>query len=112
MSGPYQTALCALRRILAALETAETEERKRLVAIANETLATLEGKPRRLSTEALARRVAQLEAQLADREPGARRSVICERLGLSRSRYYELRAVRLTSDSEVLQGSHGQNQFD
>jgi hypothetical protein len=57
----------------------------------------------RLATEALARRVQSLEVQLGDRDPGERRRAICERLGIGRTRYYELRRVQKTADSPVLE---------
>lgn len=51
---------------------------------------------RRLSTAALVRRVHKLEHDLRDRDPGERREVICSRLGISKSRYYQLRGESRT----------------
>ncbi|MBX5459738.1 MAG: hypothetical protein IRZ28_01495 [Steroidobacteraceae bacterium] len=101
--GPYAAALASLRRITAALATAAPDELASLIALQAEALSVLEGQRRRLSTEALAARVATLERQLADREPGERRDVICERLGISRRYFYRLRA--LSAQNCALQGA-------
>ncbi len=94
--GAVQAALATLRRCQAGLAGDVTpEERARLLSLHDDALRLLEdgADRRRLGTRALARRVAQLERQLARTEPSARAAAIRERLGLSRSRYYELRAL-------------------
>lgn len=45
------------------------------------------------STIALAHRLAHLETTLRDRDPRERREIICERLALSRRRFYELKKI-------------------
>lgn len=87
-----QTALATLRRITADLTTANPDERAALLALQADALAVLESIQRkRASTDALTARVHSLETQLADREPAERRAIICRRLGIGRSRYYQLR---------------------
>jgi|GEM_PF-6725162 len=49
-----------------------------------------------LESIALARRVQKLELQLADMTPGERRHAICARLGIGKSRFYELREIPLS----------------
>lgn len=98
----YQAALETLRRCRAGLAADPLPaERAQLLELLGEAVALLEAGTdrRRLSTAAVAARVARLEAQLRDRDPGERAAIIRERLGLSRSRYYELRRVRLSPDS-------------
>lgn len=48
---------------------------------------------RHFDTLALAMRINEIEKSLSDRTPHERRSIVCERLQLSRSRYFELRSL-------------------
>jgi hypothetical protein len=94
--GAVAAALATLRRCHAGLAGDVTpEERGRLLALHDEALRLLEegSDRRRLSTRALAARVATLERQLADRTPGERIAIIRERLGISRRRFYQLRSA-------------------
>lgn len=98
MADAYTAAIFSLRRAAYALRTAPSEaERERLHAqlVASLDLIALVTDLRRPTTRALAVRVAELERQLADRAPGERARIICERLDLSRSRYYRLRQSHL-----------------
>lgn len=98
----YRAALETLRRCRAGLAVDPPPlEREKLLVLMSEALSLLEAgaSRRRLSTAAVAHRVAELERRLADRPAGERAAIIRARLGLSRSRYYELRRVRLSSDS-------------
>lgn len=91
-----QTIVETLRRCQQGLATdAPMAERHRLIALHDEALQLLEEATAhsRASTAALARRVASLEDQLRSFSPGERRAAICERMGISRSRYYELRKL-------------------
>ena len=88
-------AVETLRRCVSALASPglDAADRERIAALAAAALALLEAAGRsRLPTVALAARVQQLERSLADFDPGERRAAICQRLGVSRSRYYQLRA--------------------
>jgi hypothetical protein len=87
----YQLAIAELRRCSAALARGPTaEERLRLLALHDQALRTLEQARRRPATDARLARLAHLQRTLADMPAGDRRRAICERLGISRSRYYEL----------------------
>ncbi len=99
----YQAALETLRRCRAGLAADPLPaERAQLLDLLGEAIALLEAgaSRRRLSTAAVAHRVAELERRLADRPAGERATIIRARLGLSRSRYYELR-VRISPDSHA-----------
>lgn len=97
---PAAAALAAARRAAEALRRGvEPAEREQLLAVIEASLEVLAAGRRRADSERLARRVAQLEQQLADRDPGERRAVICERLGLSRAGYYRLRQLARESRS-------------
>jgi hypothetical protein len=91
--GAFETAIQVLLRCRQGLAGDPTpDERARLLALLEATAELLAASGRqRLRTAALAERVQRLEAQLQDRDPGERRAIICERLGISRSRFYELR---------------------
>lgn len=98
----YSVAIVTLRRCRAGLAAdPPPSERERLLTLLDDSLALLEAgaSRRRLSTAAVARRVAELERRLAAHPAGERAAIIRARLGLSRSRYYELRKVRLSPDS-------------
>lgn len=98
----YAAAIATLRRCRAGLAADPPPlEREKLLALLDDSLVLLEAgaSRRRFSTAAVARRVAELEHRLADRPAGERATIIRARLGLSRSRYYELRRVRLSPDS-------------
>jgi hypothetical protein len=71
----------------------DPRERDALLTLHAEALELLEAGAdrRRLSTRALAQRVADLERRLARMPSGERAAAVCARLGISRSRYYELR---------------------
>lgn len=100
----YQAALETLRRCRAGLAADPSpDERARLLDLLGESVALLAAgvSRRRLPTAALAQRVAHLERLLADRPAGERAAIIRARLGLSRSRYYELRRVRISPDSHA-----------
>lgn len=100
----YQAALETLRRCRAGLAADPLPaERAQLLELLGEAVALLAAgaSRRRLPTAALAQRVAHLERQLVDRPAGERAAIIRARLGLSRSRYYELRKVRITPDSRA-----------
>lgn len=91
----YQLAIAELRRCSAALANAPTpDERARLLVLNDQAIRTLErlaaASGRRPATEVLLSRLARLLRSLAYMPPGDRRRAICERLGISRSRYYEL----------------------
>jgi hypothetical protein len=93
-SSPYLEALKKLRECSEALgENVSNDERARLLAGIEETLQLLEERPRRLSTRALVTRVSKLERELIDRPAGERAEIIQHRLGISRSRYYEIRKL-------------------
>lgn len=51
---------------------------------------------RRPNTRRLVERVRRLEHDLRDRDPALRREIICRRLGIGRSRYFELRKLALS----------------
>lgn len=89
----HGAAVATLRRCQQGLAGDPTPaERAALLELLEQATALLEAcGRRRLTTAALAERVAVLEAQLVDRDPGERRTIICARLGISRSRYYALR---------------------
>lgn len=98
---PLQVLVATLRRCQHGLATAATAvERQQLLATHDEALTQLESSidHSRAASAALARRVAELERQLQHHSPSQRRAAICERLGLSRSRYYELRNYFLQSE--------------
>lgn len=100
----YTAALETLRRCRAGLAAGPSAgERERLLELMDEALALLAAgaSRRRLPTAAVAQRVAHLERLLADRPAGERAAIIRARLGLSRSRYYELRRVRISPDSHA-----------
>lgn len=88
------TAVTTLRRCLAALASPLTaDDRERVAAMATASLQLLEADGRRrVSAERLAVRVQQLEAALRDRDPGERRRIITERLGISRSSYFRAKS--------------------
>ena len=68
-------------------------ERADLLEMQEQTLALLEQSTdqRRVSTRALADRLATIERSLTDRTPADRRAIVCTRLGISRAHYYRLR---------------------
>lgn len=93
-TSPYSAALESLRRIQRGLSVAaSSEERQYLLELHEQTLQLLESstKQRRLSTRALAARVGEIESKLSDRSPAERGAIARERLGISKSRYYEIR---------------------
>jgi hypothetical protein len=90
---PHNRVLEAIR--LAAHQLAgETSEENRRQALAriDESIELLSSAPRHLDANRLLCRLEQLQASLASRGAGERRRIVCERLGISRSRYYELLA--------------------
>lgn len=89
----YQTAIATLRRCQEGMaRDPSAEERRTLLQLHEEALQLLEQCGRqRMRTAALTDRVAVLEDQLRSLSPGERARIICERLGLSRSRYYQLK---------------------
>jgi hypothetical protein len=97
-------ALATLRRCADALrsEPATPAERERILSLHATALAVLEGVEARRSsgTSAKLERLRTLERQLAHLDPGQRAAAIRERLGLGRSRYYELRAIVLSPGNE------------
>ncbi len=98
----YHATIEALNRCLIGLAADPRPlERARLLGLLSDAIALLEAgaSRRRLSTAAVAHRVAELERLLADRPAGERAAIIRARLGLSRSYYYTLRRVRLSPDS-------------
>lgn len=101
----FAVALEALRRVqLALARDPDRAERERLLGLLAETADLLAASGRRrLPTQVLAERVAQLEQQLRDRDAGERRRMICERLGISKSRFYELRSPEQTGlDADLI----------
>ena len=51
---------------------------------------------RRPTTRQLCERVRRLEHDLRDRDAALRREIVCARLGIGRSRYFELRKLALS----------------
>jgi uncharacterized protein YmfQ (DUF2313 family) len=100
VSAAYQAALAALAEVRATLarEDIGPDERAQALMEFDRILGTLQREDHRVSTQMLARRVQQLDAQLRDRGPSERNRILMQRLGLSRSRIYELRNVQLTPD--------------
>jgi hypothetical protein len=66
-------------------------ERERLGRIHAETLAGLKQLRRRPGTHGRIAHLRKLEAQLADMPAGERAAAIQERMGISRSRYYQIK---------------------
>lgn len=93
MSEAYRAAVATLQRVRDGLAADPAPgERAALLELLDEATALLAAADRRrLSTLALAERVRKLEHDLQGRDPGERRAAICARLGISRSRYYQLR---------------------
>lgn len=95
MTAAVTAAIETLKRCAVGLARDDLDPRERaaLLELHGEALRLLESGAdrRRLSTHALARRVADLERRLARMPPGERAAAIQQRLGISRSRYYELR---------------------
>ncbi len=103
--GAFQTALATLRRCSDALAAdPDPAERARLLELHRAALELLEqgADRRRLSTRALAVRVAKLERQLAGLDPADRAAAIQSRLGIGRSRYYEVRRLALSPENAGL----------
>jgi len=94
----FRTAVETLCRVQQGLAgDPDPAERAALLELLTETTALLAAVDRRrLPTLALAERVQRLEHQLADRDPGERREIVCSRLGISKSRYYQLRGESRT----------------
>jgi precorrin-6B methylase 1 len=90
------SALAAIRQRLASAAT--DAERVALLAELDDVLRLLDREPHRVETLALAQQVQHLDRKLADRSPAERNEIICERLGISRSRVYQLRAVHIGLD--------------
>ena len=91
-----QTAIATIGRCLDALAGELTEdERARVLGMAEHARRLLKAAASepRLSTTTIAARVQALDAQLRDRDPGVRRAIICERLGISRSTYFRMRSL-------------------
>ena len=106
MSEAYRVALATMRRVQTGLVTAATpEERAQLLDLHEQTLQLLEqsAHDRRLTTAAQARRFATLDLQLATTPAGERGAIIRNRLGLSKSRYYEIREYMRSPDQTGLQ---------
>lgn len=100
-------ALAALRRCQDAFSAEPAPltsyDRARLLELltqAQRAFEAAEAPAQRPATRALLRRMATLERQLASMAPGERVAAIRARLGLSRSRYYELRGL-LTSPENI-----------
>ena len=93
--GAYQLAIAELRRCSSALaRDPRPDERLRLLALHDQAIRTLErlaaAPARRPATEVRLARLAHLKRTLAYMAAGDQRRAICERLGIGRSRYYEL----------------------
>ncbi len=105
MGGAYRTALATLRRCSDALAAdPDAAERARLLELHRAALELLEqgADRRRLSTRALAAQIAKMERQLREYEPADRAAIIQSRLGIGRSRYYEVRRLALSPDNAGL----------
>lgn len=93
-------ALSALKRCQAAFSAdappLTADDRARLLELltrAQRAFEAADAPTQRPATRAVLRRMATLERQLASMAPGERAAAIRARLGLSRSRYYELRGL-------------------
>lgn len=104
MSAAYRAALAALAAIRARLADPDLTEAARAVELIelDRVIQALNRGDHRTNTIAMARRVQQLDRQLEDRPPAERNAIIVERLGLSRSRIYELRSVHLKPDGSAV----------
>jgi hypothetical protein len=104
MSAAYRAALAALSAIRHRLADQDLTEAARALELVefDRVLQALQRGDHRANTLALARRVRGLDTQLADRPPAERNKIIQQRLGLSRSRLYELRSVQLSPDGNLL----------
>ncbi len=104
MSRAYRTALSRLAALRERLDlpNLSPDQRTALLAEFDDILQTLAGSEHKTQTKTLARRVAKLDADLADRSPAERNRAIIERLGISRSRLYELRAVHKQPDGTAI----------
>lgn len=100
MSAAYRAALAALAAIRQRLTDPDLSEAARAAELIefDRVLQTLQRQDHRANTIELAKRVQRLDEQLQDREPADRNNIVMQRLGLSRSRLYELRSVRLSPD--------------
>jgi hypothetical protein len=106
MASSFETALLTLRRCAAGLAIESTaDQRVQLLAMHAAALELLQSAAprRRLSTDALVRRVAKLERELHSLPAGERASAIQQRLGISQSRFYQLRKAAREKFYETLE---------
>ncbi len=100
----YQLAIATLRACTSALAVeASPAARRGLLELQVEALRTVElsSERRKLSTQALAVRIAELERKLARMAPAERAKAIRSRLGLSRATYYRLRKLAESQTDET-----------
>src|SRR6185312_12986379 len=93
-ASPYRKAFeIALSTNRSLRTAADQDHRMHLLDVQAAALMMLdEYEPRRRrSTEETTGRIAKLEKLFAKCEPGERAAAICQRLGISRARYYALR---------------------
>lgn len=104
MSAAYRTAMMALLDIRRRLADPSTSDAARALALLefDEVLHALNRADHRTSTLAMAKRVQDLDRQLSGRDRNEVNSAIMQRLGIGRTRLYELRAVRLSPDGEAV----------
>jgi hypothetical protein len=95
----YRADIQALQTCVAVLADGNgtVQAREAATKLHAQVLARLLLRTTRQQTGQLARRVQELEEQLADFDPSERKAAICSRLQLSKSRYYRLRSVPLRS---------------
>jgi hypothetical protein len=86
----YAKLLIELRESVELLRVAETAEERATVADMQQAILRALDRPARLSSQALRRHVERTLAQLSGTPPRQRARIVCERLGMSKSRYYEI----------------------
>ena len=98
MSAAYNAALLALADARVRMDSADPSTRQAALVALDDALDVLAAEPHRLRTGKLAARVAALDRQMASMTAEDRNRAIAVRLGISRSRVYQLRAVHKRLD--------------
>lgn len=100
MSRAYRRALESLSAIRQRLANIRLTDAERVEALSefDAVLRTLTTSEHKTSTTEMAARVSTLDHQLRDRTARERNSIVTQRLGISRSRLYELRRVHNRPD--------------